>query len=120
MSICVSNERQGCLHFREHMALLRRAERPTTHTINITLLRRGGRKMVKLRTLLNPGENDGSLNIRPDIHASSCLPCFFTCPSVFSLCPPTLSAPLAALFCKARTVSDNLVGRERDEHKRSC
>ena len=55
MSICVSNERQSCLHFREHMALLRRAERPTTRTINITLLRRGGRKMVKLRTLAKPG-----------------------------------------------------------------
>ena len=43
MSVCISHEPWACIYFREHMALLRRAEGPATRAINMTLLRRGGR-----------------------------------------------------------------------------
>ena len=74
LSVFQANNKGG-LHFREHMAFLRRAERPTTRTINMTLLRRGGRN-GQTRTMLTPSENERSPKIRPDIHTSSCLPCF--------------------------------------------
>ena len=38
----------GCLHFKEHMALLRRAEHPTTRAINMALLTEGGRRVRSL------------------------------------------------------------------------
>ena len=56
MSIYVSCEQKGGHHFRKHMALLRKAERLTTRTINMTLLRRA-EEMAKLQTLLTPREN---------------------------------------------------------------
>ncbi len=50
--------------------------------------------MAKPRTLLTPGENETSPKIRPDIHASSCLPCFLLVQASFrARVPKTVKAP---------------------------
>ncbi len=61
--------------------------------------------MAKPRTLLTPGENETSPKIRPDIHASSCLPCFLLVQASFgAACPKPLSTHLGRSSKVQRTL----------------
>ena len=70
--------------------------------------------MAKLQTLLTPGENETSSKIRPDIHASSCLPCFLLVQASFRAhVHKTVKHPPEYLVeCSRRMAYSSLTGAE--------